>query len=74
MHLIKLKGFNWMDLTTEVGITGTPVIKLTRQTAPKEGIIFVAAKSDSGTDFVYRLFALNLADGQPLSGGTLIEG
>jgi hypothetical protein len=54
------------DLTTEVGITGTPVIQLTQQTAPKEGIVFVAAKSKTDNQFTYRLFALNLADGAPV--------
>lgn len=62
------------DLTTEVGITSTPVIKLTRETAPKEGTIFLAAKSKRGTQFTYSLFALNLADGKPLGGGMPIEG
>jgi hypothetical protein len=62
------------DLTTEVGITGTPVIKLTQNTAPKEGVIFVAAKSMSGTQFTYTLFALSLADGKPLNSGVPIEG
>src|SRR5439155_27114065 len=70
----KLRGFNCTDLTTEVGITSTPVIKLTHETAPKEGVIFVVAKSSNGTEFTYKLFALNLADGKPLSAGTPIEG
>lgn len=62
------------DLTTEVGITSTPVIKLTRQTPPKEGVIFLAAKSKRGTQFTYTLFALDLADGKPFGGGVPIEG
>jgi hypothetical protein len=63
------------DLTTEVGITGTPVIKLTPGTSPREGVIFVAGKSKSGaTQYTYTLFALNLADGKLLGSGAPIEG
>ena len=62
------------DLTTEIGITGTPAIKLTKQTAPKEGVIFVASKSSSGQDAVYHLFALNLADGSTLGNPVRITG
>ena len=63
------------DLTTEVGITGTPVIKLRPGTTPKEGVIFVAAKSKSGaTQYTYTLFALNLTDGKLLGPGAAIEG
>jgi hypothetical protein len=62
------------DLTTEVGITGTPAIKLTREAAPKEGVIFLAAKSKSGATFTYKLFALGLNDGKPLGAGVSIEG
>ena len=51
------------DMTTEVGITGTPAIKLTTPGSPKEGIIFVVAKSKQGDHFVQKLFALSLADG-----------
>ena len=51
------------DLTTEVGITSTPVIHLTKSSSPKEGIVFVVGKSKIGTAHRYRLFALNLADG-----------
>jgi outer membrane protein assembly factor BamB len=61
------------DLTIEIGITGTPVISLTKQTPPKEGVIFVVAKSKSGGQYVYKLFALNLADGARMSDVT-IEG
>ena len=70
----KIGAGNCTDLTTEIGITGTPVIKLTHETAPKEGVIFVVAKSKSGTQFNNKLFALNLADGQPLGDGMPIEG
>ena len=55
------------DMTTEVGITGTPVIKLTTLAAPKEGIIFVVAKSKKGANFVQKLVALSLADGTKVS-------
>jgi hypothetical protein len=61
------------DLTTEVGITSTPVVALTKETPPKEGVIFVVGKSKSGTAHVYRLFALRLADGARL-GEIAIEG
>ena len=61
------------DLTTEIGITSTPAIALTKQTPPKEGVIFVVAKSVNNNNFAYKLFALNLADGKPLR-EVLIEG
>ena len=54
------------DLTTEVGITSTPVVALTKETPPKEGVIFVVGKSKSGTAHLYKLFALRLADGARL--------
>lgn len=66
-------GQTCVDLTTEVGITSTPVITLTKQTSPKEGIIFVVAKSKSGKQHRYKLFALNLADGTR-KGEVVIEG
>jgi len=59
------------DLTTENGITSTPVIYLTRQTPPKEGIIFVVAKSANGNQHFYKLFALRLADGAEISQVTI---
>jgi hypothetical protein len=62
------------DLTPEVGITGTPAIKLTQATAPKQGVIFVAAKSAAAGQFTYTLFGLNLADGKPVGTGVRIEG
>lgn len=70
----KIGAGNCTDLTTEIGITSTPAIKLTRDTAPKEGVIFVTAKSKAGAQFIYRLFALNLADGKPMGDGVSIEG
>ncbi len=63
------------DLTTEIGITSTPAIKLTRKASPKEGVIFLTAKSLAAGQYSYKLFSLNLADGKPLNGnGTTIKG
>jgi hypothetical protein len=63
------------DLTTEIGITSTPVIKLTKSTAPKEGVVFVVVKSKDGDgNFTYKLFTLELVSGRPLSNGVLIQG
>jgi hypothetical protein len=67
------EGRNCEDLTTEVGIISTPVIHLTKQTPPKEGVIFVVAKLKSDDKHDYKLFALNLADGTRM-GEVLIEG
>jgi hypothetical protein len=61
------------DLTTEVGITSTPAIRITAGTAPKEGVVFVVSKSTAGTKHVYKLFALRLADGTK-AGEIPIEG
>jgi len=65
-----------VDLTTEVGVTGTPYIVLTKKDSPKEGAIFVVAKSKSGNSYVYKVFALGLSDGRPLGDpqGVTIEG
>ena len=64
-----------VDLTTEIGITGTPVVALTKATPPKEGVIFVVAKSMKGTAApVQNLFALSLFDGKPLGPPTSIQG
>jgi hypothetical protein len=73
---VKIGAQNCQDLTTEVGITSTPYIVLTKKDSPKEGVIFVAAKSKSGNTFVYKMFALSLADGKPLgnSQGVAIQG
>ena len=57
------EGTGCVDLTTEIGITSTPVIKLTQATAPKQGVIFVSSKSVAGTQYSHTLVALNLADG-----------
>jgi hypothetical protein len=64
------------DLTTEIGITGTPAIRLTSTASTgKEGVVFVAAKSiDGGGRIAYKLFALNLADGTPAGPGVEITG
>jgi hypothetical protein len=63
-----------VDLTTEVGITSTPTIKVTKATAPKEGVVFVVAKSKSAAGiYSYTLFALGLANGQKI-GSTVIQG
>jgi hypothetical protein len=70
----KIGAPNCQDLTTEVGITSTPAIKLTQVAPPKRGIVFVVAKTTSGNEFVYKLYALDLSDGKPLSDGTLIQG
>jgi hypothetical protein len=67
-------GTGCVDLTTEIGITSTPAIKLTQTTAPKQGVIFVASKSTIGTQFSYTLFALNLTDGKTIGTGVPIEG
>jgi hypothetical protein len=63
----KLGAADCTDMTTEVGITGTPAIQLTTRASPKEGIIFVVAKSKQGNNFVQKLFALSLADGTKIS-------
>ena len=55
------------DLTTKIGITGTPAIQILKQGAAKAGTVFVAAKSKSGRGYVYKLFALNLATGEQIS-------
>jgi len=63
-----------IDMTPEVGITGTPAIT-TIGGVPREGVVFTVAKSRRDRrDYTYRLFALRLADGRPLSAGTAIEG
>jgi len=67
-------GSGCVDLTTEIGITGTPTIKLTQTAPPKQGVIFVASKSMTGAQFSYTLVALNLTDGKPLGSGVPIEG
>ncbi len=64
------------DLTTEIGITGTPAIRLTGSgAAGKEGFVFVVAKSIAGGGRIaYKLFALDLADGRPAAPGLEIAG
>jgi hypothetical protein len=62
------------DTTTEVGITSTPVIQLTSSAAPRQGVIFVVAKSLANGQANNTLFALSLADGKPLGPGVQIQG
>ena len=62
-----------VDLTTEVGITSTPAIKLTPKSSGKEGVVFVVAKSKSGSDYSYKLVALSLANGETI-GEVVIQG
>lgn len=61
------------DITTEIGITGTPAIQITRSHAPKEGVVYVAAKSKSGGVYSYTLYALQLSNGAQLS-RTILRG
>lgn len=61
------------DMTLQVGITSTPAIKLTQDTAPRSGVIFTAAKTKRGKDYAYTLYALNLSDGSIL-GSIPIQG
>jgi hypothetical protein len=58
------------DITTEIGITGTPVIEITKNSPPRQGVVFVTAKSKIGNQYVYKLFSLNLADGSKLGEAT----
>jgi hypothetical protein len=56
------------DLTTKIGITGTPSIQISsKEGEPKEGTVFVAAKSKRGSGYVYKLFALNLSTGEQIA-------
>ena len=64
----QIKSPGCVDLTTEIGITSTPVIQLTKQTSPKEGIVFVLAKSKTAAGrTIQKLFSLSLADGTAIS-------
>ena len=56
-----------VDLTTEVGITSTPVVKITRSSAPREGVLFVAVKSKEGNKYLYTLCTLDLTTGKKLA-------
>jgi hypothetical protein len=71
--LSKKFGVSCVDITTEVGITSTPVIQLTKTSSPKEGLIFVVAKSKNGKNAVQKLFTLSMADGTKVS-ETVISG
>jgi hypothetical protein len=55
------------DLTTEIGITGTPAIKITRSSPPREGVLFVAAKSRQSNKYLYTLYTLDLTTGKKLA-------
>ena len=72
----KLGNAQCQDLTTEIGITSTPAIRLTSTASTgKEGFVFVAAKSiDGGGRIAYKLFTLGLADGKPAGPGVEIAG
>lgn len=61
------------DLAPDIGITGTPVIQMTNQQTPREGVVYVAAKSKDGGSYHYTLFALRLSDGSRI-GSVEIEG
>ena len=67
----KLGNAQCQDLTTEIGITSTPAIRLTSTASTgKEGFVFVVAKAiDGGGRITYKLFALGLADGKPAGPG-----
>jgi hypothetical protein len=55
------------DMTLQVGISGTPAIQLTNDEAPRTGVVFVAAKSKTGNNYAYTLYALDLMDGAKLA-------
>jgi hypothetical protein len=61
------------DLTPDIGITATPAIQITNEQAPREGVVFVVAKSKAGAEYHYKLFALALSDGRKI-GETEIRG
>jgi outer membrane protein assembly factor BamB len=61
------------DITTQIGITSTPAIILTGNELPRTGVVFVTAKSGSGSNFAYNLYALDLSSGNQL-GKTSIQG
>lgn len=54
------------DLTPDIGITGTPVIQITKESSPREGVVYVAAKSKDEAGYHYTLFALRLSDGSEI--------
>ena len=51
------------DITLQIGITGTPVVMITNNQAPRAGVVFVTAKSKAAAGYSYTLNALNIADG-----------
>lgn len=56
-----------VDITPEIGITSTPVVQFTKQETPREGVVYVVAKSKTETGYHYTLFALRLSDGSKIS-------
>jgi len=58
------------DITTQIGITSTPVVKLANAGS---GVVFATAKTKTGAAYAYKLFALDLATGNAL-GALPIEG
>ena len=62
----RYNGGQYTDITNEVGITGTPVIDLTRAT------IFVDAFTREASGYIHRLHALNVATGAEMLGGPVV--
>jgi len=54
------------DITTQIGITSTPAIMLTSNQLPRAGVVFVTAKSGTGSNLLYNLYALDLSSGNQL--------
>jgi len=54
------------DLTLQIGITSTPAIALSA-TSPRTGVVFVTAKTKTGNQYAYTLYALDLSTGKPIS-------
>jgi hypothetical protein len=54
------------DITTQIGITSTPAIMLTSNPLPRAGVVFVTAKSGTGSNLLYNLYALDLSSGNQL--------
>lgn len=50
------------DLTLQIGITGTPAIALSAA-SPRTGSVFVTAKTKTGGQYAYTLYALDLSTG-----------
>jgi hypothetical protein len=54
------------DITTQIGITSTPAIMLSGTGSARSGVVFVTAKSKSGPNYIYNLYALDLSSGNQL--------